>query len=230
MAFPQQLFNGIDACEPTGRVGQCERTAIAVGRIGFESGKEERFEPGMKELDIADADGSDRVAMVGELQVEKAVLGAGLGTRLLPVLHGHFEGHFNRRWAVVGIEHPRESFRRNADQFARQSDRRRIRQAEQSGVRDPIQLFLDGPVQGGMPVAMQIHPDGWGPVEVLLARGINEIGASPALDDERFLLFPFLHLREGMPEVSMIPVDELSSRRLLCHGGGVAEALRAYCV
>ena len=33
-----------------------------------------------------------------------------------------------------------------------------------------------------------------------------------------------LHLSEGMPEVPVIPVNQLSSRRFSCHSVGVAEA------
>ena len=82
---------------------------------------------------------------------------------------------------------------------------------------DLIQLFLDRTVERWMPMAMEIDPDGRGSVEVLLPFRIDQVGPFPPLDDEWLLLFPFMHLGEGMPEVSVIPINQLFRRRLSSH-------------
>jgi hypothetical protein len=64
-----------------------------------------------------------------------------------------------------------------------------------------------------MAMAMEIDPDGRGPIEISLPFRIDQVGPFPSLDNERLLLFPFLHLSEGMPEVPVIPINQLSSRR-----------------
>ena len=82
---------------------------------------------------------------------------------------------------------------------------------------DLIQLLLDRPVEGRMPVAMEIDPDGGSAVEILLPCLVNQVRPFSLLDNERLLLFPLLHLGEGMPEVSVIPIDQLLCGRLWCH-------------
>ena len=72
-------------------------------------------------------------------------------------------------------------------------------------MRDLIQLLLDRTVERRMAMAMEIDPDGGGPVEILLPFRIDQVGPFSSLDNERLLLFPFLHLGEGMPEVSVGP-------------------------
>ena len=80
-------------------------------------------------------------------------------------------------------------------------------------MRDLIQLLLDRTVERRMAMAMEIDPDGRGPIEKPLPFHIDQVGPFPSLDNERLLLFPFLHLGEGMPEVPVIPINQLSSRR-----------------
>src|SRR5262245_15468247 len=94
-------------------------------------------------------------------------------------------------------------------------------------MRDPIQLCLDRTVESRMAMAMEIDPDGGGTVEIFLPFPVDQIGPFSSLDNERLLLFPFLHLGEGMPEVSVIPIDQLSNGRFSCHidvGGGCRRA------
>jgi hypothetical protein len=75
---------------------------------------------------------------------------------------------------------------------------------------DFVDLLLESPIKCRMPMAVKIDPDGRGAVEILVAFSIDEVGAFAAFDDERVFLFPFLHLGEGMPQVSVIPFDQLS--------------------
>ena len=78
---------------------------------------------------------------------------------------------------------------------------------------DLIQLSLDRTVERRMAMAMEIDPDGRGPIEIPVPFRIDQVGPFPSLDNERLLLFPFPHLGEGMPEVPVIPINQLSSRR-----------------
>src|SRR4249920_3570303 len=97
-------------------------------------------------------------------------------------------------------------------------------------MRDLIQLPFDRKVERRMTMAMKIDPDGRNPIEIPLPLRIDQVGPFSPLDDERFLLFPFLHLGEGMPEVPVIPINQLSNRRFSCHAhvGEVVEELIAY--
>jgi len=97
-------------------------------------------------------------------------------------------------------------------------------------MRDLIQLPFDRTVERRMAMAMEIDPDGRGPIELPLPFRIDQVGPFPSLDNERLLLFPFLHLGEGMPEVRSIPAAQLFSRRLSSHSGRVAGELMAYGV
>ena len=85
----------------------------------------------MEEVDVAHADGADCIAVVGQLQMEKCIFGAGLGPSLLPVLDRHFERDFDRRRSIVGIKHPRESFGCDSNQRSRELNRRWIGESEQ---------------------------------------------------------------------------------------------------
>ena len=82
---------------------------------------------------------------------------------------------------------------------------------------DLIQLIFDRTVERWMAMAMQIDPDGRGAIEVLLSLRIDQVRPVSFFDNERLLLFPFLHLGEGMPEVRSIPVAQLFRRRWSSH-------------
>ncbi len=88
-------------------------------------------------------------------------------------------------------------------------------------MRDLIQLLFDRSVERWMSMAMEIDPDGGGTVEIPLSFRIDQVGAFSLLDNERLLLFPFLHLGKGMPEVLSIPVAQLFCRRWSSHSGWV---------
>src|SRR6185295_4658900 len=127
----------------------------------------------MEEFDVADADGADGIAMVSQLQMEKRVLGAGIGASLLPVLDRHFERDFDRRRSIIGIKYTRQSFGCDLNQGPRELNRRRIGESEQGGMRNLIQLLLDRTVERRITVAMQIDPDGRNPIEIPLPFRIN---------------------------------------------------------
>ena len=73
---------------------------------------------------------------------------------------------------------------------------------------DVVGLLFHGTIERWMAVAVQIDPNGGGAVEIFLALSIDEIRAATAFDDNRILLFPFLHLREGVPEIPMVPLAQ----------------------
>ncbi len=75
-----------------------------------------------------------------------------------------------------------------------------------------------------MAMPMEIDPDGGGPVEILLPFSIDQVGAFPPLDNERLLLFPFLHLCEGMPEIGPVPIRECGRAMVV-----VAHAIQSSC-
>src|SRR5467141_2819439 len=93
---------------------------------------------------------------------------------------------------------------------------------------DLVQLLLDRTVERRMAMAMEIDPDGRGPIEIPLPFRIDQVGPFPSLDNERLLLFPFLHLGEGMPEISVVPIDQLFRRRLSSHSSwaGASSVIR----
>ena len=97
-------------------------------------------------------------------------------------------------------------------------------------MRDLVELLLDGPIKRRMAMPMQIDPDGGGSVEVLLSVRIDQLRPFSFFDNERFLLLPFLHLGERVPEVSVIPIYQLFRGRLSSHSGRVRGALMAYGV
>ena len=75
---------------------------------------------------------------------------------------------------------------------------------------DFVELRLESTIKNRMSMPMQIDPDGRRAVEISFPFGIDEVGTFPALDDEGIFLFPLLHLGKRMPEVAMVPVDQLS--------------------
>ena len=78
------------------------------------------------------------------------------------------------------------------------------------------ELRSKGVVERGMSMAVQIDPNGRRAVEICAAFRIDQVGALATLNNNRFLLFPFLHLSKGMPEVDTIPSNEMG-----VHGRGV---------
>ena len=68
-------------------------------------------------------------------------------------------------------------------------------------------------------MAVEIDPNGRGAIQIFFSLRINEIGTLAALDDQRLLLLPLLHLGKRMPEIAMVPVLQLLSSWFTSHGG-----------
>ena len=73
---------------------------------------------------------------------------------------------------------------------------------------DLAQLALDGGVEPGMVVPVQIGPDGGVGVEILAAMRIPQHGAVALHDEDGLALEPVPHLGEGMPEVAVVQFSE----------------------
>jgi hypothetical protein len=71
---------------------------------------------------------------------------------------------------------------------------------------DPTELLGDGLVDLWDPMAMYGHPQGGNTVQIPPAFCVDELEALGALDDQRLAIEPVLHLRERMPQMSVIEV------------------------
>ncbi len=96
-----------------------------VAGLGGMGREEQRAVGGVEEVDAADRDRADRVAVVGVAQVDEGGAAGVLATALLLVLEGHLQGDLDRGRAGLRIEDARESGRREVDEAGRQLRRRR---------------------------------------------------------------------------------------------------------
>src|SRR5262249_31683998 len=154
-----------------------------------------------------DADGAERVAVIrldqgGEARARR-------GPAELLVLEGDAECYLDRRGAGVGVEDPRQTRGHHADEGMRQLDRRHAAQPEQRRVGDALELAAQRRVERRMPVTMHVAPQRRHPVEVAPPLRVGEPAAIGLGDDERLLTQPVGHLGEGVPEVTVVPVDEM---------------------
>jgi hypothetical protein len=82
---------------------------VGLGIRGAEDVEEERAEDGAEGVDAAEADGAERVAVVGAGESDEA---AAVGARvLLPVLEGNLDGDLDGGGAVVAEEDAGEARR-----------------------------------------------------------------------------------------------------------------------
>src|SRR3990172_299356 len=112
----------------------------------------------VKEIDPADADRAQRVAVIRLLNGDEPGLSKPPPAALLPVLEGHLQGDLDSRRAVVGVEDLGEPVRRDPDERLGQLDGRRVREAEESGMSDLGKLRPDGPIDQWLPVSVYIDP------------------------------------------------------------------------
>ena len=121
----------------------------------------------VEELDAADRDGADRVAVVG---VAQGHVGAPLGLALLrPELERHLERDLRRGRPGVRIEDALETRRRDLNQALGQLSGERVSQAEHGGVGDPVELIADRLVDTRVPVPVDVAPERRGAVDVAAA-------------------------------------------------------------
>ena len=136
---------------------------------------------------------------------------------LLPILKRHFQRDFDRRRTVAGEEDVIEIAGREIRQPLGQPNCRVAPHAQRRAMGHAIELLANRGVDSRMMVAVDVAPHAAGAVEILAAVDVDQPAAFGPRDDERLVL---RHLREGMPMVAAIPVDEL-----VASGHGVCQSL-----
>ncbi len=199
----QGLLQSPQAGEPTSRVPEPLRTAVTIGGLYPVCGEKQGGEDPMEEVYSPHAYRPEGIPVVGVLKGDEA--GALPLALVLPVLESHLQGHLHGGRPVVGVKDPSEPFRGDLHEPLRQLDGWRIGEAEEGRVGDPLQLLPYGPVNRGMAVTVDVHPEGRDPIYVPASVDIHEIDPLGPFDDEGFLGLIVLHLGEGVPEVTFVP-------------------------
>ena len=71
-------------------------------------------------------------------------------------------------------------------------------------MRDLTELILDGFINGGMPVAVDVHPERRNAVDIPPAVDILYPCSPSLFNDQRLFLHPVGHLSERVPDVTLI--------------------------
>jgi hypothetical protein len=203
----QQRLQRIDAV-PQALIGRAVE-AVGVRRWNKEGLKQQRMKNPVEQLDPADADRADGIAVVRVPQRDE--FRPAIGAAVVPVLIRHLHRDLDGRGAAVGIEHPRQARRCDTDQPPGQFDRSGLAQAQQRAVRDAVELLADRPVDGAGAVAVHIAPQRADAVDVAAAFGVDQLKALAGLDDQGIARRPRRHLRERMPQMPAVGVDKLLS-------------------
>ena len=127
--------------------------------------------------------GAEGVAVVGLGEADELVSFFGVAD-VEPVLGGEFEGDFGGGGAAVAVEDFLQVLRNEFHQTIGQKNRRFVREAEQGGVGDFFELGLDGVVDFGDLMAVDVAPEGGDAVEVAAAVGVDEVHAVGVCDDQ----------------------------------------------
>ena len=183
-----------------------EGAAVGVGRGGGEGGEEEGAVDPVEEVDAADADGAEGVAVVAFREVdERGFFRTRVGP-LLPVLKSHFDGDFNRGRAVVRVEDAGQFRRGDFNEFFGQPDSRKVGEAQEGAVGDPVELVPNGVVDFRDAVAVDVAPHGGGAVYVAHPVDVFQVDPVGAGDDDGVFLRVVPHLGEGMPDELAVEV------------------------
>jgi hypothetical protein len=179
-------------------------------RVGLE---EQRTVGRVEEVDAADRDRADRVAVVGLAQVDEGGAPAVLAAALLLVLEGHLQGDLGRGRARLRVEDAREATGRELDQLRGQLGRTGVGEAEHGRVRDPVELLAHGRVDAGMAMPVDVAPERGDAVDVAVPLVVDEIRSLGALDNQRLFLDPALLLGERVPEVVLVELRGIHRHR-----------------
>jgi hypothetical protein len=185
---------------------RCQRNTC--GGVNRTAGPHGVGDESMERLGVADADGTERVAVV-RLDQRREARAQRVAAELV-VLKGDPERHLDGRRARVGIEDARQAGRHDRDERVRQLDGRRAREAEERRVRDAIHLRAQCRVERRMAVPVHVAPERRDAVQVAPSVGIDEPAATALDDHERIVGEPFPHLGERVPEVRPVPRDRAS--------------------
>jgi hypothetical protein len=149
----------------------------------------------MKQLDAADADRAERVAVVRLLQVyeQRARLAA-----LHRVLERHLECHLNGRSTVAGIEHLVHLRHRLEQRFC-EFDARRVCRAKKRCMVELVELGADGSIDLRGTVAKGGDPEARHTVEIATAVDVDEPRSVGAFHNGRLIGEPEAVLCERVP-------------------------------
>ena len=140
----------------------------------------------MEEVDAADRDRADRVAVIGHAQAHESR--ALLLALVAPPLEGHLEGDLGGGGPVVGEEHAAQAGRGEDDKPLRELDRGRMGEPQERRVGDAVELGAHGGVDRRVAVAVDVAPQRRDAVDVGVPFGVVERRALGALHDDRRLL------------------------------------------
>ena len=135
---------------------------------------------------------------------------------LFPILQSHAHGGFDGCGSVVGVEDFRQRVgREQADQLLREQRGGRIAEAEEGGVRHAIKLCLDGVVDLGMAVPVDVRPNRSVAVEILVSVLIEKPTTPALCEHHRFMLrrAPVAHGRKGVPKVGFVDFGKVQGSR-----------------
>ena len=191
--------------------GQAALKAEDVGWRQPERIGQQRLVEMVEQFRITDADRAQRIAVVGFDQRRES-RPSGLAPEL-PILKRQLERDLGRSRPGVRIEHARQPRGRYFDQPLRQHDGRHVGEAEHGRMGDLLRLLGNRAGQRGMRMPMHVAPQRRHPVEVAPALAVDQIIAFAPDDDDRLFGEPVLHLRERMPDVTVIPRLQVRGRR-----------------
>ena len=160
----------------------------------------------MKPLHAANADRSERVAMIGQIERGEPCLLRPRHFALLPILKRDFQRHFDRRGTTVGKENVLQIVWRNFHQSGSKLDRFRVRRTAVGHMANAIDLLFERPIQLRVTVAMHVAPKTGDTIDVLAAIDVDQRTAVCLFKDDRFVLG---HLGERMPDRLSIPPTQL---------------------
>ena len=134
-----------------------------VDPVGLE---QQRPEGAVEEVDAADRDGAERVAVVAVGEADERGSPAEVALALAPVLKRHLQRDLDRGRSRLGVEDPRETRRRDLDQPRGELGGAGMREPEHGRVGDPVELVAHRRVDQRVPVAVDVAPQRGDAVDV----------------------------------------------------------------
>jgi hypothetical protein len=137
---------------------QHPRHRLGVAGLRLMDIEQKRPIGGLKAVDPPDRHGAERVAVVGVAEADELGPPHVLPASLPPVLEGDLQRDLGGRRAGVRVEDPGQARRRDLDQAGGQLRGARMRESEQGGMSDPLELVAHRPVDEGVAMAMHVAP------------------------------------------------------------------------
>jgi hypothetical protein len=171
------------------------------------SGEEQRPVGRVEEVDAADRDRADRVAVVGLAHVRERGPAPVLATTLLLELEGHLERDLDRGRPCFGVEDAAQPGWRDLDQPRRQLGGAGMGEAEHRRVGDPVELLAQRRVDAGMAMPVDVAPQRGDPIDVAATVAADQLRPLGPLDHRRLFLDPALLLGERVPQMPSTNLD-----------------------